>query len=321
MRERLAILAGVLTLSAVGYMLLDAKGPWSFLLPFRATKLLALVLVGAALSVATVLFQTITANRILTPSLMGFDALFVFVLTAMVHSLGAAGYAALPPGLIFFVNLAAMTGLGLLLFSALVWQAGGDMVRLVLTGIVIGLLIRALTGFLQRMIDPSEFQMVQAVSFARFTQVDPTLLGLSAAAILPAIVLAWHMRHRLDVLSLGTEPATGLGEVPARLQRLALMVICVLVAAATALAGPLAAGGFGPSSFFGLIVTAFAHLFTPTHRHAVLLPSAALTGGIILVGGQLVMERMLHLSTPLIVVIELVGGAVFLVLLLKRRAA
>ncbi|WP_375688615.1 iron chelate uptake ABC transporter family permease subunit [Pseudooceanicola sp. LIPI14-2-Ac024] len=321
MRNRLLVLAGLLLLSAAGYMLIDAKAPWSFLLPFRATKLAALILVGMALSVATILFQTITANRILTPSLMGFDALYVFVLTALVYLMGASGYAALPPWLLFAMNISAMIGLSLLLFAALMRLAGGDMVRLVLTGIVIGLLIRALTGFLQRVIDPSEFQMVQAVSFARFTQVEAGLLALAAIVVLPAMALAWRMRHRLDVLALGPDTATGLGENPTRLQRQSLVLICLLVAAPTALVGPMAAGGFGPASFFGLIVSAFAHVITPTHRHAILLPSAALTGAIVLVGGQTVMERVLNLATPLTVVIELVGGVVFLTLLIRRRAA
>jgi len=319
--RRLAILGAVLALAAAGYMLIGARGNWGFVLPFRAAKLAALLLVGAGLAVATVMFQTITANRILTPSLMGYDALYVLVLTALVHGLGASGYAALPPALLFALNLAAMSALGLLLFALLARLARGDLVRLVLTGIVLGLLIRAGTTFLQRMIDPSAFQMVQGISYARFTQVEPSLLGLAALAILPALALAWTLRHRLDVISLGRDAAAGLGEPPARLERAALALICVLVAAATALVGPLASGSLGPTSFFGLIAAAFAHAITPHARHAVLMPCAALTGALILVGGQTLMERVLALATPLTVVIEFVGGVTFLILLLKRRSA
>ena len=321
MSDRLIALGAALIFAALGYMLVDATGPASFVYPYRATKLAALVLVGIALSVATVVFQTITGNRILTPSLMGFDALFVLVLTVLVHGLGAAGYAALPAWEVFALNFAAMAVLGLVLFVVLMRLARGDMVRMVLTGIVLGLLIRSLTEFLQRLIDPSEYQMVQSLSFARFTQIDLALLLISAVAVAVGVAAAWHLRYRLDVLALGDTAAVSLGEPPERLQNMALVIICLLVAAATSLAGPLASGGAGPSSFFGLIVAAFAHVLTPTHRHAILLPSAALTGAFILVGGQLVMERLLDLSTPLIVVIELIGGVTFLVLLLKRRMA
>ncbi|WP_163847400.1 iron chelate uptake ABC transporter family permease subunit [Pseudooceanicola aestuarii] len=321
MAQRLAWLALALAVCTAGYMGLGLTGPLDFILPFRATKLAALLLVAVALAVATVLFQTLTANRILTPSLMGFDALYVLVLTGMIYGSGVTGYAGLSALALFVINLGAMAGLGLLIFTGLMRLARRDMMRLVLSGIVLGMSISALSQFLQRLIDPSEYQLLQAVSFARFTQVEPLLLGLSALTILPALVLSWRLRHRLDVLALGRETAQSLGEPPQRLQRQALLLICVLVGSATALVGPFASGGGGPSSFFGLIAAAFAYRATPSHRHAILLPSAALTGAIILVGGQLVMERVLHLATPLTVVIELIGGATFLYLLLKRRAA
>jgi len=319
-RRRLAALGCALLLSGAVYMLAEARAPWDFLLPFRGLKLAALALVGAALATATVLFQTITANRILTPSLLGFETLYILVLTITVHTLGTAGRTALGPIWLYALNLAVMAGLGLLVFTLLMRLARGDMLRLVLTGIVLGLVLRALTGFLQRMIDPAEFQTVQALSFARFTRIEPLPLALSAGAILPAMALAFALRHRLDVLALGPVTATGLGEPPHRLNRLALALISVLVGAATALAGPLAAGGFGPVSFFGLIATALTHLAFPAARHAVLIPAAALIGALILVAGQTLMERVFALATPLTLLIELIGGAVFLTLLLTRNA-
>ncbi|WP_424985221.1 iron chelate uptake ABC transporter family permease subunit [Microbulbifer sp. S227A] len=311
MDRRLALLCGLLLLSCLAFMTLGAVGSWEFLLQFRLRRLAALLLVGLCLSTATVLFQTIAGNRILTPSLIGFDALYVLVLTAMVHMLGLAGFAAIPAPAMFAINLAAMTGLGMVLFGVLLFGARGDMIKLVLTGIVAGILIRSLTEFLQRMIDPNEFQLIQAASFARFTHVDSGLLALTATASLPALVLAWRMRFRLDVLALGTELATGLGENPQRGRKQALALICVLVASATALAGP--------SGLFGLIVTALAYLVATGTRHAVMLPTAALVGCIVLVAGQTVMERVLDLSTPLPVVVELLGGLVFLFLVLQRH--
>ncbi|QPM88842.1 iron chelate uptake ABC transporter family permease subunit [Pseudooceanicola algae] len=321
MTRRLWILTGLLVALSLVYVLAGAGPAWEFLLPFRATKLAAMLLVGLCLSVATVLFQTITANRILTPSVMGFDALYMLVLTIMVQLLGSSGYAGLPTALIFAINVSLMTLLGLGLFTLLQKGARGDMMRLVLTGIIFGVLLRSVTEFIQRMIDPAEFQMVQSISFARFTSVEPALLAFAALVSLPTVWLAWRMRARLDVLGLGQVPATGLGARPKQGQAVALILICILVAAATALVGPMSGMGGGPASFFGLIVTALAHVITPTERHAVLIPSAALMGCIILVGGQTIMERLLALSTPLSVVIELVGGLLFLALLLKRKRA
>ncbi|NIZ08398.1 iron chelate uptake ABC transporter family permease subunit [Pseudooceanicola sp. HF7] len=321
MARRITLLSLALLSLAAIYVFAGAGAAWEFLLPFRATKLAAMLLVGVCLSVATVLFQTITANRILTPSVMGFDALYMLVLTIMVHVFGSSGYAGMPTALIFTINVSLMTLLGLGLFTLLRKGARGDMMRLVLTGIIFGTLLRSVTEFIQRLIDPAEFQMVQSISFARFTSVEPALLGFATLVSVPAVLLAWRMRARLDVLGLGEVPATGLGARPAQGQAQVLVLICILVAAATALVGPMSGMGGGAGSFFGLIVTALAHVLTPTERHAVLLPSAALTGCLILVGGQTVMERLLDLSTPLSVIIELIGGLLFLALLLKRRRA
>lgn len=314
MARRLVFLLLALLAASAVYMTYDARGPWSFLLPFRGQKLAALLLVGACLSVATILFQTITGNRILTPSILGFDALYVMILSLMVHLWGATGFAEMPRVLVFGVNTALMSALGLGLFLLLMRGARGEMMRLVLTGIILGVLLRSGSDFLQRLIDPQEFSVVTAVSFARFNTIDPVLLPLTAAVTLPVLALAWAMRHRLDVLGLGDEVALGLGEPPRRGQAIALVLICVLVAAATALVGPMAA-------FFGLIVSAIAHVVTPTERHAILLPSAVLTGCLTMVAGQTVMERLLDLATPLSVVVEAVGGALFLALLLKRKRA
>ncbi|MGG7565615.1 iron chelate uptake ABC transporter family permease subunit [Rhodovulum sp. DZ06] len=315
----LLILAALLGVAGAGYMLIGAEGAWAFLLPFRAAKLAQLALVGAAISVATILFQTAAGARILTPSALGFDALYVFTLTALVSALGGAGFSALPPALVFALNLGAMTLLGMLLFGLLLRRTGEDLVRLVLAGVVLGILIRALTNFLQRMIDPADFQIVQALSFARFTQADTALLAASSAACLPAFAAAWALRRRLDVLALGPVTAAGLGEPPAPLRRMALALTCVLTAAATALVGPLSGGMSGPSAFFGLVVSAFVHAVLPSARHALLLPAAALSGALLLVAGQLAMERIFALATPVTAVIEVIGGGIFLWLLVKGR--
>ena len=170
-------------------------------------------------------------------------------------------------------------------------------------------MFRSITSFLQRAIDPNEYAVVQAASFARFSQLETGLLGLAAILALGALAAAWLMRFRLDVLALGPVPATSLGEDPLRGQRAALILISVLVSISTALVGPVA--------FFGLLVTSLTYIILPTHRHAVLLPGAALVAGIILVGGQTLMERILAFSTPLSVVVEFAGGLVFLLLLLR----
>lgn len=309
MAKRIWLFAALLGLSCMLFMVWGARAPWSFVLPFRGVKLAALLLVGVSVSTATLMFQTITQNRILTPSIMGFDALYVFLLTGAVFVLGGMTVVQVPPHVTFLVSAATLTLASQLLFGTLLATAQPDLLRMVLTGIIFGALFRSLTSFLQRMIDPNEFAVIQVASFARFTQIETDLLALSAIITAAVLARVWHLRHRLDVLALGRGTAITLGEPPRRLELETLSLIAILVSVSTALVGPVA--------FLGLLVVSIARLVTPTETHRYLIPSAGLIAGVTLVGGQLLMERAFGLATPLSVVIDLVGGLVFLGLLLK----
>ncbi|WP_294228280.1 iron chelate uptake ABC transporter family permease subunit [uncultured Shimia sp.] len=300
----------LLVVCCVLFMTLEARGNWDFVLWFRGRKLAALLLVGAAVSTATLLFQTISRNHILTPSIMGFDALFTLIVTLAVFTFGAAGYNHLPVEVVFFVNLALLIAAALILFGTLLGQYRVDLMRMVLTGIIFGILFRSLTSFIFRMIDPSEFATIQVNSYARFNYIDVNLLGLATVLTSVTLVFCWRMRRQLDVLGLGFEIATNLGEHVARRQKQALVLVAVLVAVSTALVGPVA--------FLGLLVVSIARLVAPNETHATLLPLSAVIAGIVLVGGQAILERGLGMSTPLAVVIDFVGGFVFLALLLRK---
>ncbi|WP_299559390.1 iron chelate uptake ABC transporter family permease subunit [uncultured Sulfitobacter sp.] len=310
-RGRLIVLAVLLMACMAGYLTLGARGNWDFVLPFRGNKLVALVIVAVAISTATVLFQTITHNRILTPAIMGFDALYVLILTVQIYALGAQEYVRLSQSGQFIANVVLMLIAALALFGTLLSKTRNDLMRMVLTGIIIAVLLRAVTGFLQRVIDPSEYAVVQVASFARFARIEVELLAVAAVMTCSALAVTWRMRHRLDVLALGETAAINLGETPKRSMFQILVVIAVLVSVSTALVGPM--------GFLGLLVVSLAHLVTPTASHATLLLSAALISALTLVGGQFVLERVLGMSTPLIVVIDVIGGVVFLILLLKRK--
>ncbi|WP_114961941.1 iron chelate uptake ABC transporter family permease subunit [Tritonibacter mobilis] len=308
-RNRLLLLTLALVACALAYLFTGVRGSLEFALMFRGKKLAALLLIGAAQAVAAVMFQTISGNRILTPAIMGFDALYVLILTAAVVALGAPAYQQLDPGLLMLANATLMCAAAVMLFGLLLRKGQGDLMRMLLTGVVLAVMLRSITGLLQRVIDPSEYAVVQAASFARFSRAETDLLGVSALLSCGALGLAWRMRHRLDVLALGPVASTSLGEPPLRGQRWALLLISVLVAVSTALVGPVA--------FFGLLVSALTYLVLPTYRHAILLPGSALISGVILVGGQWALERVFAFTTPLSVVVEFLGGVVFLLLLMK----
>ena len=286
-------------------------GNRGFILSLRATKLAALITVAVAIGVATMLFQTVAANRVLTPSIMGFDALYVLMQTLMIVLLGNAGFAGLSAGLKFGIDVGVMTALAVALFGTLLAKGARDIPRMILTGVILGVLFRSVSGFLGRVLDPNEFAVVQAVSFASFNRIDAALLPVAGALTAAAVAAAIRLSPQLDVLALGRESAVSLGLRYRALVMGTLALVAMLVSVSTALVGPVA--------FFGLIVAGLAHGAMQNARHAGLIPAAGLIAAILLVGGQWLFERMLGQAATLSVVVEFAGGLFFLYLLLKGR--
>lgn len=299
-------------ISITCFMVLGAKGSWSFVIPFRGRKLLALCLVAYSVAVSTVLFQTATNNRILTPSIMGFDALYVLLKTGIVFFLGAAALTNIDAQLQFGIGVVLMVVFSGLLFRWLFLGEERNLTLLVLVGIVFGILFRSLSQFMQRLLDPNAFQVLQDSFFASFATVDTTLLAVAGIVVLLASLVALRFGSTLDVLSLGRAHAINLGVDYRRAVMAVLLVVAVLVSVSTALVGPI--------TFFGLLVASLAHSFIGNSRHRYVLPAAVLLAIICLVGGQTVLERVFAFDTALSIIIEFLGGGVFIILVLRKAA-
>ncbi len=303
----------ILALLAIGvvalFMTLDARGSWSFILPFRGRKVLGMVLVGTAIAASTVMFQTITTNRILTPSIMGFDALYMLIQTMLVFFLGSNRLLEIGPNAKFFFEVLVMMAFSGVLYYFLFVVGQRSLHLLVLVGIVFGLMIRSFTNLLQRVMDPTEFAVLQDMGFASFNSIDRNLLLISAVVLVVVLAGMWRMRYTLDLLALGREMAINLGVNYQRSVMIVLGATTALVAVSTALVGPI--------TFFGLLVANLAYALVRSYRHGVIILAAALLAIITLVGGQMVLERVFSFDTSLSVIVEFVGGLVFIYLLVK----
>ncbi|GGG80225.1 iron ABC transporter permease [Salipiger pallidus] len=313
MAERRVLFLGLgLLMICAGFLAWQIRAPYGFILELRAAKLGALVCVGAATGAATVLFQTVAGNRLLTPGLVGFDALFVLLQTLLVVALGGVGAAQIPGGLRFLMELVALAVCSAALFGLLLRRDARDITKMILTGVILGVLLRGLAEMVQRMMDPSEFAVVQQAIFASFGNVDNGQLAVSAMVLLASLAAALRMAPALDVAGLGRETARGLGLNHDRVVMMALLLMAAMVSVSTALVGPI--------TFLGLLTASLARRLTNTHRHAVLLPAAALIGALILVAGQFVFERLMGAQSALAVIVEFFGGLLFLALVLQKKA-
>jgi len=309
-RRRLMWLALTLALISAYFLLWNLRTPVGFILSLRAEKTAALILVGASAGAATVVFQTVASNRLLTPGIVGFDALFIFIQTMLVLILGGVGYIALPAFPKFLLETVILTTFAATLFSVLFRQGADDIVRMILTGVIIGTLFRAMSSFAQRLLEPSEFFIVQQSTIASFNIIDGEILWIGGVALLVAFALCMTLAQDLDVAALGRDKARTLGLNYDRFVWKALIVVSLMVAVSTALVGPVI--------FLGLLAAALAQAALKDHRHINLIPGAAIIGATILVAGQAVFERVFGLQSSLAIVVECVGGILFLMLVLRR---
>lgn len=289
---------------------------WTYSLDRLSRHAVAIVLVSVAVGVSTVLFQTVTGNRILTPALMGFDSLYLLIQTMLVFFMVPRDAAVIgglsSGGLSGFLGQTAIMVIAST--SLYLWLLGGrrtDIHLLLLVGVVFGVFFRSASTFFQRLLDPAAYLQVQDAMFASFRGVQLDVLVACAIIVAAGLVVVAVLGRRLDVMLLGRDPAVALGVNHRRVTIVVLVVVSFLVSASTALIGPV--------MFFGLIVANAAYALLGTTLHRFTLPVASLLGVIALAGGELVLGT-LGVESALSIVIEFAGGLLFLFLLLTNRA-
>ncbi|MFC3209552.1 iron chelate uptake ABC transporter family permease subunit [Planomicrobium okeanokoites] len=311
--HKMLILVAMALVACGVYLFHDLNGSFDYALPRRGVKVFAMVLTGIAIAYATVVFQTITHNRILTPSIMGLDSLYMLLQTLLIFFLGSDHISIMNRQVNFILSIAAMIVFALLFYHFLFKKGNQPIYFLLLIGIIFGTFFGSISTFLQVLIDPNEFQIVQDQMFASFNNVNSDLVWLSLLVIIILVAFAWRHNASLDVLSLGRDTALNLGVDYDSLVRYMLILSAVLIAVATALVGPI--------TFFGLIVANLSYQFFRSYKHSVLLLGAIVISVLALVGGQWVVERLFTFNTTLSVIINFIGGIYFIYLLLKESRA
>jgi len=307
---KLILLALIAICASMLYLFHDLNGSFDYALPKRAMKVAAMVITGVAIAYSTVVFQTISHNRILTPSIIGLDSLYMLLQTVLIFFLGSGHVTVVNKQVNFILTVAIMVVFALLLYRLLFKKGNQPIYFLLLVGIIVGTFFSSITTFLQVLIDPNEFQMVQDRMFASFNNINTDLVWLAIGLVVLLIIYAWRFTSYLDVLSLGRENAINLGVSYDSIVKKMLVLVAVFISISTALVGPL--------TFLGLIVANLSYQAFKTYKHSVLISGAILISVISLVGGQWVVERVFTFSTTLSVIINFVGGVYFIYLLLKE---
>jgi iron complex transport system permease protein len=308
---RLTLLVLAVIAVCLLYLMYNTYGNWAFALELRGKKLAAFLFVGVAAAFGTISFQTMTQNHFLTPNILGLDSLYVFVQTLLFFFMGGQQMLGTTSLSLFLTNVLLMVGTSVALSYFLLKKSNNDLFLLLMIGIILGTFFNSISTFLQVVMDPNEYDLLQGKLFASFGNVDSQYLLLAGVGILILVLILWRYSYRLDVLHLGNDQARNLGINVSAFQLILLFIISGLVGLSTALVGPV--------TFLGFIVANVSYQLMNTYRHRELFAAASLVAVLLLVLGQFLIEQVFKLNTTLSIVIEFIGGLYFVGKIVSER--
>lgn len=283
----------------------------SYLLSKRIPKVAAIVISGGCIAFASIIFQTITNNRILTPSILGLDSVYSFFQTIVVFIFGSGSIVMSNKNLNFGLALIGMLLISALLYKVVFSKRDSNIMHLLLVGLIVGTLFRSLTSFMQVLIDPNEYLTLQNKLIASFSNVNVDILMLSMLIILVIIPFIYDDLKLLDVINLGKDQAINLGVEYDKTTKKMLVVVAILTAIPTALVGPI--------TFLGLIIVNVTYQIVKSYKHKYLITVSILISICSLIVGLLFVDKVFSFNTTLSVIINFIGGVYFLYLLLKEN--
>lgn len=310
-KRRIGILAVVAVLFIVLYLVwgLTPTG-YEYSLYLRVPRVIAIIVAGSAISLSCMLFQSVTQNRIITPSIMGLDALYSLTQTFVVFAFGSTSFIFLNKPVNFLITCSLMLLLSMILFKLVLNGKKNNIFFLLLIGTVTGTLFRTFSSFMQVIIDPNEYDALLTKIQASFNLVNTKILLLVLAIVLIIFVLVYEEIKKLDVISLGRDTAVNLGVDYDKFTKKMLIFVAILVSVSTALVGPI--------TFLGIMVINLTHELIKSYKHTELIPVSILISVIALVGGQFIVERLLNFNSTISIIINFVGGLYFIILLLRE---
>ncbi len=283
---------------------------YSFFLGRRIPKVLVMYVLALGIGTSTLVFQTITMNRILTPSILGMDAIFLVFNVSLAFLSKNLIKLISNPYLYFLVSSSFTIIITFIIFKSIFDKEHINIQKIVLIGIVIGTMLRSVATLLQMAMDPNEFNIVNDLGYASINNANTTLIYFVIPLLLFIIFCFLKANKKLDIMLLGREQSINLGLNYEKLSRRYLLLIAVLISITTSLVGPI--------TFFGIVIVNIAREISASFKHKDLIILTMLIGSFILIFSQLLLERILKFSMPVGILISFFGGFYFLYILIKE---
>lgn len=311
MFRRLSLLCILITALAVFFMLFDSGMDFDYILPKRLLRLATIILAGTGIAISSIVFQTLVMNRILTPAIMGYEAVYLFWQVLLLYFLGQSGLSLLGLNGNFFASIALMLGYSWLIYRYLLPRARSNLWLLLLFGMVLTMVMTTLTQFIQLKINPVEFPVFQGINYASFNRSETQTLLYATVAIGVVCAIGYRFLSILDVMALGQDQSISLGVDYARCVRWGFVLVTILVAVTTSLVGP--------TAFMGVFIANIAYAFAGHYQHKRILLFASVLAILVFLIAQILVEHVFNYKTTVSILINLLCGIYFLVLIVRKR--
>lgn len=318
-RDRIVffILIFCVLISMMGYLLFNSYPGkpqlFRYILSLRLPTLICMIIASVAIGGATLIFQSIVNNQIVTPALLGMNSIYTFLHTAVAFIVGTGSKLYLNPNLSFCVDLITMGVVATLVYWYLFKKTKHNILYIMLIGTVLSSFFGSIQSSMIRIMEPDEYDTLLTTLVADFNNVNGEIIVISIVCLVAIAVFLIPDLRQLDVIAMGRNQAINLGvDYDHAIRRLLFgVVLCIAVATAT----------IGPVSFLGLIVANLSRQIMKTYQHTHLIVGASLLGMIALVGGQMVSQHVFHFTVPVSTFVTIGGGIYFLYLLLCKKGA
>ena len=309
----------ILTLIVVGvcaaFLLINAYPHkpklFRYILSLRIPTLVVMLIAAFAIGCASLVFQSIINNRIVTPCLLGMNAMYTLVHTAVVFVVGSGSILATNANLSFAVDLLVMSLCATFVYSYMFQKTGNNVLYVLLIGTVLSSFFGSIQSTMIRVMDPNEYDTLLTTLVADFNNVNVEVIAFSLLILTALGIFLRKDILLLDVITLGKDQAINLGVDYDRTVRRLLLGVVLCIAVATAMVGPI--------SFLGLIIANLARQLLKTYRHGQLIVGAALMGMLAILFGQLISQHVFSYAVPVSTFITIGGGIYFLYLLLFQK--
>ena len=283
---------------------------WWLIVGMRRDSLITIGVVALCHSISTIAFQTVVGNRILTPGIMGFGSLYTAIQTLFVFMFGMAGASMLVGVSQFFLQMLVMMLVATALYSWLLSGKFSNVHIMLLVGVVLGGALGQMSNFMQRMLTPSEFDVLTARLFGNISNARTEYLPYAVPIAVIVAGVLWMRTRTLNVLALGKSTALNLGISYKRELIVTLALVSILVSLATALVGPM--------MFLGFLGAMLAYQLADTYSHRHLFPLGFLAAYTILAASYFILRHVWDAAGAVTIIVELIGGAAFLFFILRK---